>query len=53
MKQVGSTTYTNTWKIKNPTHANGGVTFNVDKLNTCYRKEEHWTYDINKIIQLT
>jgi hypothetical protein len=53
IKQVGSTTYTNTCKIQNYTHAKGRVTFNVDKLNTSYRKEEQWIYDRNKIIQLT
>jgi hypothetical protein len=51
-KQVGSTTYTNTCKGTKPTHAKRRVTFNVDKLSTYYRKEEHWIYDINKIIQL-
>ena len=31
----------------------GRVTFNVNKLSTCYRKEEHWIYDKNMIIQMT
>jgi hypothetical protein len=53
MKKVGSTTYTNTWKVQNPTYAKGRVTFNVDKLSTYYHKEEHWIYDRNKRIQLT
>jgi hypothetical protein len=53
IKQVGSTAYTNTCKIQNPTHAKGRVTFNVDNLSTCYRKEEHWIYDRVKIIKLT
>ena len=36
-----------------PTHVKGGVTFNVNKLSTYYRKEEHWIYDRDKIIQMT
>jgi hypothetical protein len=33
-----------------PNTCKGRVTFNVDTLNTYYRKEEHWIYDRNKVI---
>ena len=36
-----------------PAHVKVRVTVNVNKLSTCYRKEEHWIYDKNKIIQIT
>ena len=35
------------------THAKGRVTFNINELRTCYRKEEHLIYDRSKIIQIT
>ena len=36
-----------------PTHVKGWVTFNVNKLSTCYRKEKKWIYDRDNIIQMT
>ena len=36
-----------------PTHAKGQVTFNVNELSSCYRKEEQWIYDKDMIIQMT
>ena len=36
-----------------PTHAKGRVTFNVNELSSCYRKEEQWIYDKDMKIQVT
>jgi hypothetical protein len=52
-KQVGRITYTNTCNGTKPTHAKGQVIFNVDKLSTCYRKEEQWIYNGHMMIQMT
>ena len=29
-------------QVTKPTHAKGLVTFNVNELSICYRKEGHW-----------
>ena len=35
-----------------PTHAQGASNFQYKEFSICYRKEEHWKYNIIMIIQM-